>query len=114
LSKEQLGTTLVKLGVCTTHDFADALQLQTSWREEIKGLDYRLGQEMVKAGLLDAASLDQALQKHHSDSRPLGQLLVEQRICPPEAVINALLRRDERRRKAFQRFLDRVREKAVG
>lgn len=114
LSKEQLGTTLVKLGVCTSQDFADALQLQMSWREELKGLDYRLGQEMVKAGLLDPALLDQALQKHHSDSRPLGQLLVEQRICPPEAVIDALLGRDERRRKAFQRFLDRVREKALG
>jgi hypothetical protein len=108
VGKEQLGTTLVNLGVCTRQDFADALELQLSWREELKGFDDRLGQELVKSGALDSAKLAQVLQEHGQSNAPLGQVLVEKNICQPEAVIGALLRRDERRRQAFERFIERM------
>lgn len=108
MGKEQLGTTLVNLGVCTRQDFADALEIQLSWREELKGQDDRLGQELVKNGFVEPSSLQRILQEQGQSNRPIGQILVEDNLCPPEAVIDTLLRRDDRRRKAFERFIGRV------
>ena len=105
LGKQQLGVTLVGLGVCSQQDFADALELQYSWREQLKGFDDRLGQEMVRHGFLKPAAVEQALKQQSQFKRPLGAILLEQHGCPPEQIIEVLLKRDEQRRQAFQRLL---------
>lgn len=103
--RQKLGTTLVSLGACTQKDFSDALQLQFDWRESSDAAHERLGQELLQSGLLEQNQLSSALDLHARGGKPLGHVLVEHGWCSPEAVIDTLLKRDERRRKAFFEYI---------
>lgn len=99
--REKLGSTLVNLGACTEDDFTKALELQFSWRESSRQREDKLGDELLKGGHVSPQNLNKALEVHTRAGKPLGQILVEQNCCPPEVVIETLIRRDERRHAAF-------------
>jgi hypothetical protein len=103
--RERLGSALVNVGACTEEDFRKALELQFSWRQSTKQREDKLGEELLKEGYISEANLAKALEINSRSGKPLGQILIEQGSCPPEIVIDTLIRRDERRRSAFNMLL---------
>jgi len=105
-SRQQFGAMVADLGACSRDDFNDALELQFSWRQRVRQTEDKLGQELLKDGLVDKSNLDRALDIHSRAGRPLGQILVEGEACTPETVIETLIKRDDRRRMAFIEYLN--------
>lgn len=109
ISRQKMGTTLVSLAGCSQEDFEEALELQFNWRNAVAKLTSgdMLGQELLRVGEVSQQNLERALQiQSRAAGKPLGQILVETNSCSPESVIETLLRRDDRRRQAFQEFLE--------
>ena len=105
VGRQKLGLTLIGLGACSQQDFSDALKLQFDWRESSKAAEDKLGQELVKNGLLGQKELSSALDLHSRAGKSLGHVLVEHGWCTPEAVIDTLLKRDDRRRRSFFKYV---------
>jgi uncharacterized OsmC-like protein len=109
LGKQKMGATLISLGACTHADFADALELQFNWREQTRNADDKLGQELVRSGAIDESKLKRALDLHGKAGKPLGEILIEQHACTPETVIDTLIKRDEKRKQAFEEYVKQMR-----
>jgi len=105
IGRQAFGCILAAMGACSSQDVQLALNLQQRWKEEQPEAKDRLGEVLMRQGLISPQRLSEILPYHEVKGRPLGQILVEKGICSPEQIISALLIRDRDRQESFARFL---------
>ncbi len=106
IGRQPFGAILVALGACSAADIMQALEIQHKWRERPREQGDRLGEVLVRYGILTEESLEAPLLKHLREEKPLGRILIEDRVCKPEQIIDVLISRDQTRQREF---LDYVR-----
>lgn len=105
MGRQPFGVILVALGACTAEDVNLALEIQQRWREVQKTSGDRLGEVLVQQSIITERELEAPLLEHMREERPLGQILIEQNLCSPEAIIGALIERDRTRQYDFLNFV---------
>lgn len=106
--RQPLGCILVAMGACVQQDVELALQLQKQWKESDTGntnVGLRLGEVLLSQGLISQDKLNELLPQQLEEGRPLGQILVEKRLCTPEQIITVLISRDQTRQNHFHNYL---------
>ncbi len=104
LSRLRFGEILVKLGVCTPDDLSTALEIQAAWRQNSQDSADRLGEVLLKQGIIKEEKLEKSLLESLQEEKPLGRILVERNICTPEQIISVLIQRNMTRRKRYIEF----------
>lgn len=110
LGRQPIGAILVALKACSVKDVMLALEIQGLWRSKDHASGDRLGEILVKQGIITEAQLHEPLLEHMREERPLGRILINRGICTPEHIIDALIRRDRKRQ---MEFLDFVRHESL-
>lgn len=110
LGRQPIGAILVALKACTVKDVMLALEIQSLWRNKSHSSGDRLGEVLVKQGIITEAQLHEPLLEHMREERPLGRILISRGICQPEHIIDALIHRDRKRQ---MEFLDFVRHESL-
>ncbi len=105
MGRQPFGAILVALGACTADDVMLALDIQQQWRNRDKPPGDRLGEVLVRQGIISEERLSQPLLEHMREEKPLGRILIERNICNPEDIIDALISRDHRRHYEFLQFV---------
>lgn len=105
MGRQPFGAILVAMGACGADDVMLALDIQTQWRNRQRPPGDRLGEVLVRQGIVTEERLAQPLLEHLREEKPLGRILIERNICTPEAIIDALINRDHRRHYEFLEFV---------
>lgn len=105
IGRQPFGAILVALGACTADDIMAALDLQQKWRSRERPPGDRLGEVLVKQGIISEKALEEPLLEHMRDEKPLGRILIDRNICTPEQIIEALIARDHNRQYEFLEFI---------
>jgi len=105
IGRQPFGSILVALKACTAEDVNLALEIQQKWRARAKEPGDRLGEVLVRDKILTEAQLEAPLLRHMREEKPLGRILVEEGICPPEAIIRSLIDRDNARQEQFYAYV---------
>jgi hypothetical protein len=105
IGRQPFGAILTAMGACTTDDVNFALEVQRKWRSRGKDPGDRLGEVLVKSGILTEQQLEAPLLQHMREEKPLGRILVENHVCKPEDIIGALIERDNQRQEQFLAYV---------
>lgn len=105
IGRQPFGAILVALGACTAEDVIQALDFQQKWRARPRPPGDRLGEVLVKEGIVTDQELEEPLLEHMRDEKPLGRILIDRNICAPEQIIEALIERDYKRQCEFLNFV---------
>jgi hypothetical protein len=105
IGRQPFGAILIALKACTSEDVNLALEIQHNWRSRPKDRGDRLGEVLVRHGILTDAQLEAPLLRHMREEKPLGRILVEEGVCSPEAIIGALIDRDNQRQDQFVNYV---------
>jgi hypothetical protein len=108
IGRQPFGAILVALGACTADDIMQALDIQQRWRSRPRPPGDRLGEVLVKQGIITEKALEDPLLEHMRDEKPLGRILIDRNICTPEQIIESLIQRDQRRQNEFLSFVKGV------
>ncbi len=104
-ARQRIGCILVALGACKEDDVRQALEVQRHWRQMTASPGDRLGDVLLRQGVIERPALERAVERHLSDKVPLGRVLVEDGTCTPEEIISCLISRDEQRKTDFRAFV---------
>jgi hypothetical protein len=107
IGRQPFGAILVALGACTTQDVMEALEIQQKWRSKARATGDRLGEALVKSGIISESALQGPLQRHMEEEKPLGRILIESKLCAPEQIIDTLIERDYHRQEEFCEYVRR-------
>jgi uncharacterized OsmC-like protein len=105
IGRQPFGAILVALGACTAEDVMQALDLQQKWRGRERPPGDRLGEVLVRQGIISETELEEPLLEHMREEKPLGRILIDRNICSPEQIIEALIERDHKRQYEFLEFI---------
>jgi hypothetical protein len=105
IGRQPFGAILVALGACTADDVMQALDIQQKWRSRPRSPGDRLGEVLVKGGIITEKDLEEPLLEHMREEKPLGRILIDRNICTPEQIIDTLIQRDFRRQCEFLEFV---------
>lgn len=105
IGRQPFGAILVALGACSADDVIFALDIQQKWRGRERPPGDRLGEVLVKEGIVSEKDLEEPLLEHMRDEKPLGRILIDRNICSPEQIIDALIGRDHKRQYEFLEFV---------
>lgn len=105
IGRQPFGAILVALGACTADDIIEALDIQAKWRARERPPGDRLGEVLVRQGVVSEEELEGPLLEHMREERPLGRILIDRNICVPEQIIEALIERDHDRQYQFLEFV---------
>lgn len=105
IGRQPFGAILVALGACTADDIMEALNMQQKWRSRERPAGDRLGEVLVRQGIVTEEVLEEPLLEHMREERPLGRILIDRGICSPEQIIEALIERDHKRQYEFLEFV---------
>lgn len=105
IGREPFGSILVAMQTCSQEDVQEAVEVQGKWRTRPAEPGDRLGEVLVRSGIISEAQLEEPLLEHMRDEKPLGRILVEHRVCKPEAIIGALIDRDNKRQDQFLTYV---------
>ncbi len=105
IGRQPFGAILVALGACTADDVIEALDIQAKWRARERPPGDRLGEVLVRQGVVSEEDLEGPLLEHMREERPLGRILIDRNICVPEQIIEALIERDHDRQYQFLEFV---------
>ena len=105
IGRQPYGAILVALGACTADDIMSALDIQQKWRGRERPPGDRLGEVLVKQGVITEQELEEPLLEHMREEKPLGRILIDRNICTPEQIIEALIERDHKRQYEFLEFV---------
>ncbi len=83
----------------------EALNMQQKWRTKERSPGDRLGEVLVRQGILTEEVLEEPLLEHMRDEKPLGRILIDRGICSPEQIIEALIERDHKRQYEFLEYV---------
>lgn len=108
IGRQPFGAILAAMGFCSDADVMQALELQKNWREQEKGTNDRLGEVLVKQGVISEDDLRQPLLEQSAVEKPLGRILVEKHVCTPEQIVEALIDRDFHRRSEFLNYVRQI------
>lgn len=101
IGRQPFGAILTALKACNADDVNLALDIQHKWRSRPRDPGDRLGEVLVRHRILTQSQLEGPLLKHMREEKPLGRILVEEGVCLPEAIIGALIDRDNDRQEQF-------------
>lgn len=107
IGRQPFGAILVALGACTVDDVMLGLSIQSRWRNRERPPGDRLGEVLVKQGVVSEEALSAPLLEHMREEKPLGRILIERNVCAPEDIIDALIDRDHNRHYEFLQFVSR-------
>ena len=105
IGRQPFGAILVALGACTADDVMEALNIQQQWRATDHSSGDRLGEVLIRQGILSEEKLEEPLLEHMRDEKPLGRILIDRSICSPEQIIEALIERDHKRQYEFLEYV---------
>lgn len=105
IGRQPFGSILVAMGACNIEQVNQALEVQHAWRSLEKEPGDRLGEVLVKQGILTEAELEPSLLQHMREEKPLGRILIENNVCTPEQIIGSLIVRDNRRQEEFLNYV---------
>lgn len=105
IGRQPFGAILVALGACTADDIIVALDVQAKWRGRERPPGDRLGEVLVRQGVITEKELEEPLLEHMRDEKPLGRILIDRNICLPEQIVEALIERDHKRQYEFLEFV---------
>jgi len=105
IGRQPFGAILVALGACTAEDVMQALEIQQKWRGRERPPGDRLGEVLVRQGVLSEQDLEEPLLEHMREEKPLGRILIDKNICTAEQIIDALIDRDHKRQYEFLQFV---------
>lgn len=105
IGRQPFGAILVALGACSAEDVMKALDIQQKWRGRERPPGDRLGEVLVRQGVVSETKLEEPLLEHMRDEKPLGRILIDRNICSPEQIIDALIDRDHKRQYEFLEFV---------
>lgn len=105
IGRQPFGAILTALKACNADDVNLALEIQHKWRSRAKQPGDRLGEVLVQHRILTEAQLEAPLLRHMREEKPLGRILVEEAVCTPEAIIGALIDRDNLRQTQFVQYV---------
>jgi hypothetical protein len=105
IGRQPFGAILVAMGSCGAIDVNLALEMQKQWRARPKEPGDRLGEVLVKHSIISPKELADPLLEHMREERPLGRILVDRGVCTPEAIIGALIERDQVRHEQFMTYV---------
>ncbi|MBX9686714.1 MAG: hypothetical protein K2X27_08430, partial [Candidatus Obscuribacterales bacterium] len=105
MGRQPFGAILVAMGYCSADDVMIALEIQQKWRGRDRAPGDRLGEILVKQGLISEEELEDPLLEHMREEKPLGRILIDRNLCSPEQIIDALIDRDHKRQYEFLEFV---------
>lgn len=105
IGRQPFGAIVVASGACTAEDVMLALDIQHKWRGRERPPGDRLGEVLVKQGIISETELEEPLLEHMREEKPLGRILIDRNICSPEQIIDALIERDHKRQYEFLEFV---------
>jgi hypothetical protein len=99
-SGELLGDVLIRYGAITPAQRQGALSLQGRLADRLHGRS-RLGRMLVEAGVIDEATLEDAIRRQRASGKRLGETLVESGAITPDVLSGFLARQKRLRAIAF-------------
>lgn len=105
IGRQPFGAILVALGASTADDIMGALDIQQKWRGRERPAGDRLGEVLVRQGVITEETLEAPLLEHMREEKPLGRILIDRNLCSPELIIDALIERDHKRQYEFLEFV---------